>query len=267
MSTCRNRSGRRKANVTGTSFLLDVNNSRGNDVSCRIFHDARQILAEASKNRQRVSQGTSTPATRVRATIDFTFVVAVDRARQLSAQRNVDYPRVPSDSNFVAARFQVAARGTSEDYRPESQSRADRASEREQIMPATGTGKATRRRPRAWPLLLLLPMLCFWNAGVCSEAEDERPILIRPLSVYESLIKGIHDYFNNTCIILFHDSANPTETKGETVSVAKSNRIVSELGWFQSCRKSTGCWVFRGTSAGLSAYGRRSWISVPSSTA
>lgn len=55
------------------------------------------------------------------------FVVAFDRARQLSARRNADYPRVSSDSNFVAAR------GTSRDYRPESQSRADRASEREHV--------------------------------------------------------------------------------------------------------------------------------------
>ncbi|KAL6262922.1 hypothetical protein P5V15_005710 [Pogonomyrmex californicus] len=38
--------------------------------------------------------------------------------------------------------------------------------------------------------------------------------LIRPVYVYEGLIKDIHDYFNNTCIILLHTNPNPIETQG-----------------------------------------------------
>ncbi|XP_031847328.2 glutamate receptor U1 [Nomia melanderi] len=79
-------------------------------------------------------------------------------------------------------------------------------------MPATGARKATRSRARRW-LVLALPILCLWEGGVRSKPEDNEPILIRPLFVYENLIKGVHDYFNNTCIILFHDSPNPTEGK------------------------------------------------------
>ncbi|XP_054004327.1 probable glutamate receptor isoform X1 [Hylaeus anthracinus] len=44
-------------------------------------------------------------------------------------------------------------------------------------------------------------------------AMDDNPLLIRPLNVYQSMIKGVHDYFNNTCIILFHGSMNVIETK------------------------------------------------------
>ncbi|XP_076394998.1 glutamate receptor U1 isoform X6 [Megachile rotundata] len=36
-------------------------------------------------------------------------------------------------------------------------------------------------------------------------------ILIRPIAVYQSLIKGIHDYFNNTCVILLRGSSKPME--------------------------------------------------------
>ncbi|XP_078039267.1 putative glutamate receptor isoform X2 [Augochlora pura] len=62
---------------------------------------------------------------------------------------------------------------------------------------------------KAWLVLVL----CTTKKGVCLESLDTDPILIRPLSVYENLIKGVHDYFNNTCIILFHDSPNPIEAK------------------------------------------------------
>ncbi|XP_014488825.1 PREDICTED: glutamate receptor U1-like [Dinoponera quadriceps] len=44
--------------------------------------------------------------------------------------------------------------------------------------------------------------------------EFARCQLIRPLSVYEGLIKDMHDYFNNTCIILLHTNTNPIETQG-----------------------------------------------------
>lgn len=39
--------------------------------------------------------------------------------------------------------------------------------------------------------------------------------LIRPIYVYEGLIRDIHTYFNNTCIILLHSNPNPIETQGE----------------------------------------------------
>ncbi|XP_011872070.1 PREDICTED: glutamate receptor U1-like isoform X2 [Vollenhovia emeryi] len=38
--------------------------------------------------------------------------------------------------------------------------------------------------------------------------------LIRPVYVYQGLIKGIHDYFNNTCVIFLHNNRNPVETQG-----------------------------------------------------
>ncbi|XP_076394994.1 glutamate receptor isoform X2 [Megachile rotundata] len=48
-------------------------------------------------------------------------------------------------------------------------------------------------------------------------------ILIRPIAVYQSLIKGIHDYFNNTCVILLRGSSKPMEEEGE-----KKNSICLE---------------------------------------
>nr|XP_012222289.1 PREDICTED: uncharacterized protein LOC105672139 [Linepithema humile] len=44
--------------------------------------------------------------------------------------------------------------------------------------------------------------------------EFTRGQLIRPVYVYEGLIKSIHDYFNNTCILLLHTNPNPIETQG-----------------------------------------------------
>ncbi|XP_032687916.1 uncharacterized protein LOC116852050 [Odontomachus brunneus] len=46
--------------------------------------------------------------------------------------------------------------------------------------------------------------------------EFARCQLIRPIHVYEGLIKDIRDYFNNTCIILLHTNPNPIETQGLT---------------------------------------------------
>ncbi|XP_076164714.1 glutamate receptor ionotropic, delta-1 isoform X4 [Ptiloglossa arizonensis] len=45
-------------------------------------------------------------------------------------------------------------------------------------------------------------------------ASTQKSLLTRPLHVYENLIQGVHDYFNNTCIILFHGSPNVIETEG-----------------------------------------------------
>ncbi|XP_076651475.1 glutamate receptor-like isoform X3 [Halictus rubicundus] len=69
-----------------------------------------------------------------------------------------------------------------------------------------------RIRGKAWLLLLLLLVLRV-STGVTADpsvSEDADPILIRPLFVYENLIRGVHDYFNNTCIILFHDAPKTT---------------------------------------------------------
>ncbi|KAL0119313.1 hypothetical protein PUN28_009707 [Cardiocondyla obscurior] len=55
---------------------------------------------------------------------------------------------------------------------------------------------------------MLSLIVCTWTAHFA------RGQLIRPVYVYEGLIKGIHDYFNNTCIILLHNTSNPVETQG-----------------------------------------------------
>lgn len=52
-----------------------------------------------------------------------------------------------------------------------------------------------------------------WIALTFSFADSQ---LIRPIYVYEGLIRDIHDYFNNTCIILLHANPNPIETQGES---------------------------------------------------
>lgn len=39
--------------------------------------------------------------------------------------------------------------------------------------------------------------------------------MIRPVYVYEHVIRGMHDYFNNTCIILLHNTPNVIENTGE----------------------------------------------------
>lgn len=49
--------------------------------------------------------------------------------------------------------------------------------------------------------------------------------LIRPIYVYEGLIRDIHTYFNNTCIILLHSNPNPIETQGEKADGETENFI------------------------------------------
>ena len=60
-----------------------------------------------------------------------------------------------------------------------------------------------------------LLLLCVSRSThLSASSADTEPILIRPLKVYESMIKGVHDHFNNTCIILFHGTINMIEKKG-----------------------------------------------------
>ncbi|KOX79721.1 Glutamate receptor delta-1 subunit [Melipona quadrifasciata] len=60
-----------------------------------------------------------------------------------------------------------------------------------------------------------LLLLCVWrSARFAVSLTDAEPVLIRPIHVYQSLIKGVHDYFNNTCVILFHGSATSMEVEG-----------------------------------------------------
>ncbi|XP_046746480.1 probable glutamate receptor isoform X4 [Diprion similis] len=47
--------------------------------------------------------------------------------------------------------------------------------------------------------------------------------LIRPNHVYQSLISGVHDYFNSTCIILLHATIDPMATKGTINTVRLRN--------------------------------------------
>ncbi|CAL7938347.1 unnamed protein product [Xylocopa violacea] len=60
-------------------------------------------------------------------------------------------------------------------------------------------------------LLSCLPRSAWLTVVPVAVAE---PVLIRPLYVYKSLIKGVHDYFNNTCVLLFHGLPNVIETEG-----------------------------------------------------
>lgn len=38
--------------------------------------------------------------------------------------------------------------------------------------------------------------------------------LIRDIEIYDVIVNGIHDYFNNTCIILLHSIQDPVEAQG-----------------------------------------------------
>ncbi|KAF3429744.1 hypothetical protein E2986_13748 [Frieseomelitta varia] len=74
------------------------------------------------------------------------------------------------------------------------------------------TGTMLRFR---WEFRATLLLLCVWrSAWLAVFLTDAQPVLIRPIHVYQSLIKGVHDYFNNTCVILFHSVAS-TEVEGE----------------------------------------------------
>lgn len=64
-----------------------------------------------------------------------------------------------------------------------------------------------------------LVLLC-----VSTIATDREPLLIRPLRVYQSLVKGVHDYFNNTCVILFHGSSVSVEEQGGSTGDGRTRR-------------------------------------------
>lgn len=49
--------------------------------------------------------------------------------------------------------------------------------------------------------------------------------LIRPISVYEGLIKDIRAYFNNTCIIVLHSNPRSIEMQGEKQNGETENFI------------------------------------------
>jgi len=100
--------------------------------------------------------------------------------------------------------------------------------------------------------------------------------LIRPVYVYEGLIKSIHDYFNNTCIILLHNNPNPIETQGEN-RMRKQNIAPIKMIWhasaidslyilksraLQDSRKANTCWFFRNTWVWLITYAPLSWIFI-----
>ncbi|XP_029052773.2 probable glutamate receptor [Osmia bicornis bicornis] len=69
-----------------------------------------------------------------------------------------------------------------------------------------------RQRFLATLSLELLPFLLSSFAVEPIASPDS--ILIRPIAVYQSLIKGVHDYFNNTCVILLRGSSRPIEEEG-----------------------------------------------------
>lgn len=77
-------------------------------------------------------------------------------------------------------------------------------------------------------------------------------VLIRPIAVYQSLIKGVHDYFNNTCVILLRGSSKPIEDEGENPLEGGKVRTCSfSIRSFQEWNSWTDCWRFRGISAAL----------------
>lgn len=75
-----------------------------------------------------------------------------------------------------------------------------------------------------------VPLLLMWFCVSSSSrfplpSANAEPLLIRPLRVYESLIEGVHDYFNNTCVILFHGSTNSVEGGGERAGIWKRGPV------------------------------------------
>lgn len=85
--------------------------------------------------------------------------------------------------------------------------------------------------------------------------------LIRPIEVYNGLIKGIHDYFNNTCIILLHATPNPVEGQGKYFI---EKRIVSTNFYMDACKICTRrmhYWNFKGIWADPCTHVQRIWIS------
>lgn len=55
--------------------------------------------------------------------------------------------------------------------------------------------------------------------------------LIRPVDVYKDLIRTIHDYFNNTCIILLHSIPNSVEDQGKKRIMPLGGREGQGRGW------------------------------------
>ncbi|XP_050484650.1 uncharacterized protein LOC126870718 isoform X4 [Bombus huntii] len=76
------------------------------------------------------------------------------------------------------------------------------------------TKEVTMLRFRREFCATLLLLCVSRSTRLSASLADAEPVLIRPLKVYESLIKGVHDHFNNTCIILFHGTMNVIEKKG-----------------------------------------------------
>ncbi|THK32961.1 probable glutamate receptor [Diachasma alloeum] len=52
--------------------------------------------------------------------------------------------------------------------------------------------------------------------------------LIRPNVIYESVIKGVHDYYNNTCIILLHATEDPIESQEESENLQRLQAYLSK---------------------------------------
>jgi len=84
-------------------------------------------------------------------------------------------------------------------------------------------GAATWRTMHRCGLLNL-----FWIALVAMTGSAQ---LIKPVYVYERLIRDIHIYFNNTCIILLHNNPNPTETQGEIDGLIGGEGRFCEIVW------------------------------------
>ena len=79
-----------------------------------------------------------------------------------------------------------------------------------------------------WRFRALFLLLCATGSAF-EEPASTGQLLIRPLYVYEGLIKGVHDYFNNTCIILFHGASDRLETNelGEIEGLLTLQRYLS----------------------------------------
>lgn len=96
--------------------------------------------------------------------------------------------------------------------------------------------------------------------------------LIRPIYVYEGLIKDMRDYFNNTCILLLH---NPNKTGENDVEYYYKHYVDwNDLArWcirsfvyikltLQDSWKANKCWFFRNIWAWLILYALLTWIFI-----
>ncbi|XP_017889863.1 glutamate receptor U1-like [Ceratina calcarata] len=85
-----------------------------------------------------------------------------------------------------------------------------------------GSGETASTRMPRWEsraMTLLLGLLFVSKRLVVAEES----LLVRPIQVYEGLIKGVHDYFNNTCIILFHGATKLVKMEGERTGEATAS--------------------------------------------